>query len=337
MAKTKKKKSMKCRLFPYERVDCLSLQDAKQKAGWNITSFELPDAWKHTQGEGIKIAVLDTGCDLDHPDLDGNLLPGMNFVNPKLPPIDKNGHGTHVIGTICAENNDIGVVGVAPQAKVFPVKVLGDDGSGNLINVAKGIRWAADQGADFISMSLGAPVPVQQVRKAIQYAATRGSVCFVAAGNAGNTKEVFYPANYPETIAIGAIGPNFQRAAFSNSGYNLDFMAPGVDIFSTVPDNWYATLSGTSMAQPFACGVAALLKSYVMNTPRLAKKVKLETAADYRGQFKKHAVPIKNGNYAEQKFYQGFGIIDPRLFIEAVDRYEKKYPKKDIRHLMMPH
>jgi subtilisin family serine protease len=186
-------------------------------------------------------------------------------------------------------------------------------------------------------MSLGAPVAVQQVRKAIQYAATKGAVCFVAAGNAGNTKEVFYPANYPETIAIGAIDLSFNRANFSNTGVNLDFMAPGVDIFSTVPDNWYATLSGTSMAQPFACGVAALLKSYVMNTPKLKNKVILETAENYRGRFKKHVVPVQNENYRNKKFYTGFGIIDPRLFVEAIDRFEKKNPPKDIRFLKMPH
>ncbi len=317
-----KKKSMKCKLFPYERVDCLSLQDARQKAGWNITAFNLPDAWKHAQGEGVTIAVLDTGCDLDHPDLANNLLPGANMVNPKKPPQDGNGHGTHVVGTICAENNDIGVVGVAPKAKVMPVKVLDDKGNGNLLNVARGVRWAADQKADFISMSLGAPVPVQQVRKAIQYAAKKGSICFVAAGNAGNTKEIFYPANYPETIAIGAIDENFKRANFSNTGNNLDFMAPGVDIFSTVPDNWYATLSGTSMAQPFACAVAALLLSY----HRKKKNVKIRYAEDYRQMFKKHTRSIKNGG--GHKFYEGFGIIDPGHFLREMT---------EIRQLKMPH
>jgi len=292
----------------------------------------------------------------------GKIVPKFNRTSRKIKTIEKirvneyfydftvkdnhtyvaNGHyvsNTHVIGTICAMNNDIGVVGVAPKAKIMPVKVLGDDGNGNLLNVAKGIRWAADQGVDFISMSLGAPVAVQQVRKAIQYAATKGAVCFVAAGNAGDTKEVFYPANYPETIAIGAINNRMDRAVFSNTGRNLDFMAPGVDIFSTVPDNWYATLSGTSMAQPFACGVAALLKSYIKNNPKLNKKIKLETAEDYRGRFKKHVVPVSSEKYKDKKFYQGFGIIDPRLFVEAIDQFEKNnpQPKKDIRFLMMPH
>jgi subtilisin family serine protease len=292
----------------------MSIQDAKQKAGWNITAFDLPKAWEHNQGEDVVFAVLDTGCDLDHPDLKNNLLPGYNFCNRSKPPHDGNGHGTHVIGTLVAENNDVGVVGVCPHAKVRPVKVLDDKGNGDMRKVAEGIRWAVKMKVDFISMSLGAPVKVQQVRKAIQYAASKGIVTFVAAGNAGKTKELFYPANYPETIAIGAIDEKFRRADFSNTGHNLDFMAPGVDIFSTVPDNWYATLSGTSMAQPFACGVAGLLLSYAKSGKG---KMKLKTAEDYRRLFKKYTTPIVNGNYANKKFYQGFGIIDVRKFMKA--------------------
>lgn len=313
-----KKKNYKCKLMPYERVDCMSIQDAKQKSGWNITAFDLPSAWQHSQGEGVVIAVLDTGCDLDHPDLVHNLLPGFNFCNPGKPPQDGNGHGTHVIGTLVAENNDIGVVGVCPQAKVRPVKVLDDKGSGDMRNVAAGIRWAVEQKVDLISMSLGAPVKIQEVRKALQMAAAAGIVTFAAAGNAGNTKEVFYPANYPETIAIGAIDENFNRASFSNTGMNLDFMAPGVDIFSTVPDNWYATLSGTSMAQPFACGVGALLLSYVK---RGKAKIQLKSVDDYVNVFKKYTTPIKNGNYSDKHFYQGFGIIDPKKLMEARENH----------------
>lgn len=313
MAKKKKKeKDYRCKLLPYERFDCLSIQDAKQKCGWGITAFDLPKAWSITQGEGVEIAVLDTGCDLNHPDLKDNLLEGANFINSQKPPEDGNGHGTHVTGTLVAINNDIGIVGVCPKAKVVPVKVLDDKGNGNMLSVANGIRWAANRGVDIITMSLGAPVKVQEVRKAIQYAANKGIPTFVAAGNAGNTKEVFYPANYPETIAIGAINENFERASFSNTGENLDFMAPGVDIFSTVPNDWYATLSGTSMACPFAVGVAALVLSYVKQGKA---KFKLETVDDYRNVFRQHTIPVKGNN---QKFYQGFGIIDPRKWMEAL-------------------
>jgi subtilisin family serine protease len=308
----------RCKLLPFDRTDLLSIQDVKQNSGWGVTAFNLPSAWEVSQGEGVVIAVLDTGCDLEHPDLKDNLLEGKNFVERDKPPFDKNCHGTHVTGTLVASNNDIGIVGVAPKAKVRPVKVLDNKGNGNLLNVAEGIRWAIEQKVDFISMSLGSPTPVQQVRKAIQAAAAAGIVTFVAAGNAGNTKQIFYPANYPETISIGAVDESFCRAKFSNTGQNLDFMAPGVDIVSTVPESWYASLSGTSMAQPFACGVAALLLSYVRHRKT---NIVLKKAEDYKNEFKKFTIPVNNGNYANPKFYQGFGIIDPRKFMESAKNH----------------
>lgn len=309
------RKNKKCKLFPYLREDVLSLQDAMQKAGWNITAFDLPSAWDKTKGEGVKIAVLDTGCDLDHPDLKSNLLKGINFVDPSKEPWDDNSHGTHVAGIIAAENNNIGMVGVAPHANIVPVKVLDRNGNGNLVDVSKGIRWSVDIAkVDLICMSLGAPNPVQEVRKAVQYAQSKGVVCFVAAGNSGLTKRVFYPADYPETIAIGSIDENFARSNFSNTGENLDFMAPGGKIFSTVPDNWYAVLSGTSMAAPFACGVAALLLSKAI---KKGERSKFKTAKDYVDEFRKHTTPVKGDEIKSGKFYNGFGIIDPKKLIES--------------------
>ena len=141
----KRKRSYKCKLLPYEREECVSMQDAQQKAGWGISAFNLPDAWKHSQGEGVRIAVLDTGCDLDHPDLKNNLEGGYNCLSPGKPPRDDNGHGTHCAGIFVAENNEIGMVGVAPKAKVLPVKVLDAKGNGDMRNVAQGIRWALSQ------------------------------------------------------------------------------------------------------------------------------------------------------------------------------------------------
>lgn len=316
MPKNKKdEEKHRCHLLPFQREEILSIQDAQQRMGWEITAFNLPETWKLTQGEGVKVAVLDTGCDLNHHDLKNNLLPGKNFVQPNKEPIDENGHGAHVTGIICAENNDIGMVGVAPKCKVIPVKVLDKKGAGNLLNVAEGIRWAADQGVDFITMSLGSPNPVQQIRKAIQYAAKKGIVVFCAAGNAGNTRQIFYPANYPETIGIGAIDENFDRAKFSCTGQDLDFLAPGAKIFSTVPDNWYAILSGTSMANPFVVGVAALLLSYKRQNNL---KIKLNCAEDYRKIFKVNTIPIKNPQFAGKKFFEGFGIIDPQKMSQWV-------------------
>lgn len=311
------KKDYKCTLPPFEVEDIISLQDAKQRAGWNITAFKLPDAWKHTKGEGVRIAILDSGCDLDHPDLKNNLLPGKNFINPKKPPQDDNQHGTHVAGIIAAEHNDIGMVGVAPKAKIIPIKVLDKNGNGSLSSVAEGIRFALSAKADIISMSLGSPRKLQQVRKAIQLAARHGVPTFVAAGNAGKTKDVFFPAAYPETIAVGSIDENFDRSAFSNTGENLDFMAPGGKIFSTVPDDWYAILSGTSMACPFAVGVAALVLSYAR---KHKVNIRLKTVEDYRNIFRANVIPINNKQYAGKKFFQGFGIIDPRRFMEWIEK-----------------
>lgn len=306
-------KNKKCSLFPYVKEEVLSLQEAAQNAGWSITAFDLPAAWGKSMGEGVRVAVLDTGCDLDHPDLKANLLPGVNLVGSG-DPWDDNSHGTHVSGIIAAENNEIGMVGVAPHAKIIPVKVLDSRGNGDLVTVSRGIRWAVDNGADLICMSLGSPNPVQEVRKAIQYAMTKGVVCFVAAGNSGLTKNVFYPADYPETVAIGSIDENMNRSSFSNTGENLDFMCPGGRIFSTVPDNWYAILSGTSMAAPFATGLAALLLSCARSK---GKAESFRTSEDYIEEFRKHTVPISDANLKDKKFYQGFGIIDPKRLFEA--------------------
>jgi major intracellular serine protease len=163
-------------------------------------------------------------------------------------------------------------------------------------------------------MSLGSPNPVQEVRKAIQHAQSKGVVCFVAAGNSGRTKNLFYPAEYPETVAIGSIDENLGRSSFSNTGENLDFMAPGGKILSTVPDNWYAVLSGTSMAAPFATGVAALVLSCLRKKGVKAPR----TADDYIKIFKGHTMPITNQDLKDKKFFQGFGIVEPKKLFEAL-------------------
>lgn len=308
-------KKQKIHLLPYDREDFVSMQDIQQKLGWEITAFNLPSSWQYTKGEGVRIAVLDTGVDLNHSDLIENILTGKNFINPSEPPEDDNSHGTHVAGIICASNNEQGMVGVAPKSKVIPVKVLDRHGSGEIEHTAKGIRWAADQGVDFISMSLGSPKPLKTIEEAIKYAESKGAVCFCAAGNAGRTRQIFYPAAYPNVIGVGAIDQNFDRANFSCTGPDLDFLAPGVGILSTVPDNWYARLSGTSMASPFVIGVAALLLSHVRNKNL---NVKLKNNIDYINFLKKYTMPTNNPEFAGKEFFEGFGIIDPRKMQEYI-------------------
>jgi len=295
-----------CSLLPYKRRDIISMQQLRERTDWGVSTFNIPEAWAVTQGEGITIAVLDTGCDLDHPDLQDNLLDGYNFVRPGVLPDDDGEHGTHVTGILCAQQNDIGTVGVAPKAKVRPVKVLDGYGDGEIEDVVKAIRWAIKQKVDFISMSLGTLKPMRSLRWALKAADKANIPVFVAAGNIGKSEHLLYPANYPETIAIGAIDKNLRRADFTNTGKNLDFMAPGVDILSTVPDNWWAILSGSSMAQPFVCGLAALLLSYKRN---VGLDIQINNADSYRQFFREHTINVVGEEYAGDPFYQGFGII----------------------------
>lgn len=317
-------------LLPYTVEDVMMPQSLKQTLGWHISAYNLPSLWKITQGEGVKIAVIDSGCDLTHPDLMPNLIEGKNFVEPGFPPEFSSEHGTHVAGIIAANNDESGVVGVAPQSKIMPLKVLNSYGVANLQAVRDAIYHAVDNGIDLITMSLGCRNPVPSVLEAINYANSKNCVCFVAAGNAGSTKQLLYPAAYSECISIGAVDENCMRADFSCTGPNLDFVAPGVKIYSTVPKSSYAFLSGTSMSCPFAVGVAALVLSEKRKqNPTL--KLGIE---DYRKILGKNTIPIKNldANLDNQgkRFWQGMGIINPAEFGEWVEYKTVDTIKKDL-------
>jgi subtilisin family serine protease len=298
-------------LLPYIKEDVygLSVNDA-QSAGWELTKFDIPKLWSKCRGEGVVVAVIDTGCDLKHKDLIDNLLPGKNFVNSTRDPIDGAGHGTHVSSTIAASDNGFGMVGVAPATKIVPVKALGDDGSGSMNAVADAIHWAADYGGvNFITMSLGSPNPAKSVENAINYANSKGCIVFCAAGNSGENSEIMYPAKYKNTISIGAIDENLNRTSFTCSGDDLDFLAPGHNIIGCVPGNRYASMSGTSMSNPFAVGCASLLLSYNIKY----KKYRLETFEDYINIFKQNTIQLKDSRYRGIRRFEGYGIINPVL------------------------
>ena len=236
-------------LLPYHVEDIFSALTVGQQQGWQITAYNLPQIWKITKGENVTVAIIDSGCDLEHPDLLSSLVPGKNFIETNMPPFDSGQHGTHCAGILAANDNDSGIVGVAPNCKIMPLKVLNSYGAGKIDHVASAIRYAVEQGVDLISMSLGCRNPVDSVLDAINYANQNKTVCFVAAGNAGSTKQLLYPAAYTECISIGAVDENSMRADFSCTGPNLDFVAPGVRIYSTVPKSSYAYLSGTCLAK----------------------------------------------------------------------------------------
>jgi len=295
-------RNQKCKLLPYIRENIYGLDyNSQQIIPWSISHLHVDKEWSKAQGEGVIVAVIDTGCDLDHPDLKDSLVDGYNFIGRNRSPVDDNGHGSHVSGTIAASNNNKGIVGVAPKAKIMPIKCLGKDGSGNLSNICEGILYAADNGADIITMSLGTPTGSMYMRQAINYATDKGCVIFCAAGNNGNKSELMYPAKYTDTISIGSISNNLQISKFScSTGSELDFLAPGEDVISCVPDDSYARMSGTSMANPFAAGCAALLMSY--------KKKRL-TKYQYIEHFSKYSL---KPDYLF-KTYKSRGIITPKV------------------------
>ena len=322
-----------CELLPYRKENIFSALSGKQAIGWQVKLFNIPEVWQFSQGDNVKIAILDTGIDLNHEDLKENIIEGKNFINTDDLPHDRCGHGTHCAGIIAACNNEAGIVGVAPKAKIMPIKVLDDNGCGNMEAVLKGLQWAGDNGADLIAMSLGTIDPVEEVRKEIEKLIKNKIVVFCAAGNAGNTKNLLYPAAYAETISIGAIDENCLRADFSCTGPNLDFIAPGVKIYSTIPENTYSFMSGTSMACPFAAGIAAL----VLSAKRQYNKEEKLSPDQYREIFKQHALPAKNIDKLMDnngpRFWQGLGIINPSEFSDWVVQKNIKDIKEKIKGL----
>ncbi len=251
---------------------------------WNIRRLKAPQAWAKTQGSGVLVAIIDTGVDCAHPDLKCNLADGANMTNSSTPPIDDNGHGTHVAGIIAGQGKDGGVFGVAPQVTIIPVKVLNADGSGNLSDVVSGIYWAMTHGARVINMSLGAPTSAAALEQAVHKAYQAGVVIVAASGNdgenasrSGGASTVDYPGAYPWVIAVAASDRSDHIAPFSSFGPAVDITAPGDGILSTVP-NGYEKMSGTSMASPHIAGVAALAVASGASGPESVKAA-LNTSA----------------------------------------------------------
>jgi subtilisin family serine protease len=225
-----------------------------QVVPWGIKKTGADLSWGISTGNGIKIGVIDTGIYKTHPDLSANVKGGVTFVTGTQDYNDDNGHGSHVSGTTAALNNNIGVVGVAPNASLYGVKVLNSQGSGWCSDIIAGIDWSNAYRMNIITMSLGG-CGIQSVHDAIIRADNSGIVLVAAAGNSGGS--IGYPAAYPEVIAVTATDINNNIASFSSRGPEAELAAPGVGIYSTYKGGGYATLSGTSMATPHVTGVVA--------------------------------------------------------------------------------
>ncbi len=228
-------------------------EDGKQRVPWGIKRVNASDAWAVTRGKGVKLAVIDTGVDGGHSEL--NVLGGFSAMGDDDWK-DGHGHGTHVAGTIAAADNDKGVVGVAPDVSLYGVKVLDAQGRGSYESVIAGIQWAVENKMDVANMSLGGDETTEAMADAVKAAAAAGLTIVAAAGNNGG--KVGYPAAYPGTIAIAASDSNDRGASFSSRGPEVDLVAPGVKVDSTWKGGGYRKLDGTSMASPHAAGLAAL-------------------------------------------------------------------------------
>lgn len=322
--------------------------DPRYPQQWGLAKIRCPEAWDRTTGDpAIVVAVVDTGVDLDHPELAPLLLPGQDLVdlgpNPGPPMAgwvwegdfngrdniaqDEVGHGTHVAGTIaCVSNEGSGVAGVTWNCRLLPVKVLNRarrlsdnriSGFGTSVDIAAGIRWAADHGARVINMSLGGPGNDQVTANAVAYANSRGCVVIAAMGNTGNSVPQF-PAALPDVLAVGAVDSNDVRASFSSMGPHIGVAAPGVGILSTVWDNTHSTMQGTSMASPHVAGVAALMLSCKGSlSPAQVRQAIIDTARPLRDQA---SDPVPNDRY-------GAGLVDARA---ALDRVCPPKPSRQI-------
>ncbi|WP_309238145.1 S8 family serine peptidase [Actinoplanes aureus] len=250
-------------------VRALAGSDPYRSSQWDLVKIGATRAWGVSTGAGVTVAVIDTGVDGAHPDLRGKVLAGYDTIGDVAGgDSDENGHGTHVAGTIAAlTGNGVGVSGVAPGARILPVKALGADGSGWMSDTAEGIVWAADHGAQVINMSLGTADQMGAVTAAVAYARSKGVTVVAAAGNE-RTKgsPVSYPAADPGVIAVAATDAADRYAYYSTAGAYVDLAAPGSVILNTFPTSLerrgYGTMSGTSMAAPHVAAAAALVKAY---------------------------------------------------------------------------
>jgi thermitase len=238
--------------------------DAHYVDQWALPAINAPAAWAALPANTpfVTVAVIDSGVCLNHPDLAGKIVAGWDFVQDDDQAQDEFGHGCGVAGIIAANaNNGTGIAGVAPNARVMPLRVLDGLGMGSVSDVAAAIIYAADSGAQVMNLSLAGPSTSTILEEAVNYAVARGVIIIASAGNQG-VEAAWYPAAYPAVIAVGSVDQSLQRSSFSNYGAQIDVMAPGRDIYTTEMNGDYITMTGTSFAAPQVAGAAALMMAF---------------------------------------------------------------------------
>lgn len=254
---------------------------------WGVKRIGAGIVHDSNKGTGVNVAIIDSGIDYSHPDLDANYAGGYDFVNKDTDPMDDNGHGTHVAGTVAAEDNDIGVVGVAPAASLYALKVLDSGGSGYFSDIIKALEWCMSNDIQVTNNSYGSSGdPGYTVKDAFNNSYNAGIIHVAAAGNSGNPPgrgdNVGYPAAYESVIAVAATNQSDERASWSSTGPDLELSAPGVAINSTLLGGGYGEKSGTSMASPHVAGTAALVIASGISDV-LVVRDKLQNTADDLG------------------------------------------------------
>ncbi len=270
--------------------DPITPNDSEYGRQWALEKIDAPHAWPLSKGSGVLVAVLDSGVDLDHPDLDGKVRTDIDYdyINGDDVAQDDNGHGTHVAGIIAAEtDNAQGVAGLGWETQIVPYKVLDNDGNGTTSGIVDAIYAATDAGAKVINMSLGSAPGAgpcsnfTTLQAAIDYAYDHGVLVVVAAGNDSDDASTVVPANCAHVLTVSSTDSDDSLSSFSNTGSVIDVSAPGGFIYSTVLDDSYTYMSGTSMATPYVAGLAALVfAAHPAYTPDQVASAILDRAVD---------------------------------------------------------
>ena len=283
--------------------------DAELESSWGVKRISAGDVHATNKGSGVKVAVIDSGIYYLNDDLAANYAGGWDFVNNDPDPLDDNGHGTHVAGTIAAGDNGYGVVGVAPEVDLYALKILGPNGSGSWSSVIAALQWVVDNGIDVTNNSYGSSVsPGAQVQQAFDNAYRAGVLNVASAGNTGKCDgtgdTVGWPAKFASVMAVTATNSSDVRPCFSSHGPDAELAAPGVSIYSTYFDG-YTSMSGTSMASPHVAGAAALVIAAGETGPENVRQVLNDTALDL-------------GPAGRDTLY-GYGLVDAAAAVAAVD------------------
>ncbi len=282
--------------FTVERV----LQTFSEVYDWGLRDLNVPDIHKKTLGDGIKVAVIDSGKSEHFETVDATAGAKNFSSSPFLE--DKNGHATACAGIIAARKNNAGIIGVAPKAKLYFGKAMDDSGAGSPAALVKAIRWAIQQQVDIMSISAGMFFDFKPLRKIIQKAYRQNIIICAAVGNSGSRNyDVAFPARYPEVIGVAAYNQKHKVARFSSRGTNVSFAMPGVDIYSCALNNQFGKLSGSSFACPIMAGICALILSKHRESTNLTP---CTTPLQMMEHLKRYAKKLNGKNET------GFGNVD---------------------------